>query len=67
MSTCSACPQCITKEVPDATIQELLASLNLDLKQPLEKVSTWVGLPGLLAGGEPGRLQLLWPPPPPSD
>ncbi|XP_045037533.2 maestro heat-like repeat family member 5 isoform X2 [Desmodus rotundus] len=29
--------QCITKEVPDATIQELLASLNLDLKQPLEK------------------------------
>lgn len=34
-----SCLQLIGKEVADTGIQELLAPLNLELKQPLEKVS----------------------------
>lgn len=33
------CPQLIGEEAADTGIQELLAPLNLELKQPLEKVS----------------------------
>lgn len=39
------CLQLIWKEVASTGIQELLAPLNLELKQPLEKVSAWAGLP----------------------
>ena len=51
-------PQLIRKEVPNAGLQELLAALNLELKQPLEKVSAWGGASrGLLRVlRAPGRL-----------
>lgn len=39
------CPQLIWKEVANTGIQELLEPLNLELKQPLEKVSVWAGQP----------------------
>lgn len=46
--------------MPDASTQDLLESLNLDLKQPLEKVSTWEGPPG---AGEPGEAVTTQAPP----
>ena len=39
------CLQLIWKEVANTGIQELLEPLNLELKQPLEKVSAWAGQP----------------------
>lgn len=42
---CSPCPQLVREEaVAGADIQELLATLNLDLKQPVEQVSAWGSL-----------------------
>lgn len=58
------CLQLIAKEALSAGIQELLAPLNLELKQPLEKVSAWGGAAqGLLR--VPRAPQEAAPAPPP--
>lgn len=41
------CLQLLWKEVADPGIRELLAPLNLEPQQPVEKVSGWAACPGV--------------------
>lgn len=55
---CALCPQLIKEEAASGTdMRELLDTLNLDLKQPVEQVSAWGSL------GKPGEAATSCPSP----